>query len=1559
MAVALAVLLFAGAGWAASGVAYAQETPDASLTFVQMSDIHYFPLKYCYQDVNNENYETSEFYHSTTGDTKLVLESGVILNNAVTQIIKKVKEDAQKGTAPMYFLATGDLCKNGEREALIDVANALRYMQNEIRKENGYENFQVLAQVGNHDLYNTDAALYSETDGKELIADTVTAAQFALIFAGLGFPNANIGGTDGAFDLTTYLPAEYWYSEYVSEYQYSPLAQNITVNYYSQALRDVVGASTSEQKLQNYFKIGDGINQLSYTVEINSGKYSDYGFIILDSADREATDEGKPVRVSEEEYTYLKDVKQEKQTYFAGTEDGSIDFDSPIDSEEAERLFSQNKAVYRATKYAHITGGRLTEGLLNWAQDFAEKQHKKATKGKEKTLFAAFHHNLLPHFDSEDDILKDFTLYNWEYAAKRFLDMGVRYVFTGHQHSSDIASYTDVEGRTIYDTETGSMVSYESPRRYVTVSRYIDANNSLSESMTSSIFATDSMKKIASSHIDQNNMWDQKSYEQALKVYNAAPTPENWQAVIDSNPNFLAYIVAHDRLSTRNYNEYIGEEIYTQLVDRVLNHFLTEDTVDGLLDTVDNLLANLDLGSIGSAINTVTGFSFGESGTIRGIAKYLLNDIVNNLYADGNYPYNGKTYNGIVPYLRAIIDDLVNMEFGDSSLAPEDGKNPANSGKMTLKEMAGFIMMAHATGTEVKLATTDEELKAEYKAIDAADFKDLDASVGEFAFKNPIDKTYRKRMTAALKDAHEQLISGKFAGDLLDALLDPLYKNEDSLLKTLLTKHYDIQKVRDAGYITPQQCENIITRMKDKFPKNWKDITTLLGVEVESGATVSAIDMTDFTFEGIINMLLPVAKPIVANMIGFNLSGENLFEIIDNALAGYVTDSFLVGLGGIADEIVVSYATDSFPDIQDMKNASMPFLVQPYKGYTEGRTYDSTKVTPSTVGAAFNAATQENGRVPSRLTANFDTADSTGSYTFKFYTDEEIYANFKYKTTENGDWISLATSKAKAKADADYFDSSVEATKDGITVKMLTQTRPAYVPLIDLGLACLTHGEIVNEIGDDEIPILYGKNENDDGYWRDSAASNSVIYKNVTTVTVSGLKPNTTYFYDIEGVYVAGDDKESKFSLVENAGKEFYTFTTAADETVTDFEFLTIADIQGMIQSMYDDSHKAVEALLKDSRTKNFDFLLNAGDMVDNGKNFRQWGMALNTYEDLFASTSQFFTAGNHEDGKNAFATYFNYTLPTDEQGKQLQKDITDGAFYSFDYGNSHFTILNTNDASGTGLGKEQLSWLKDDLKAAQDKQWRFVLMHKSLFSGGSHSYDGEVVAMREQLVPIFKENNVNIVFAGHDHTYTTTKLIKEDGTVVDKPSLNGTRYCGDGVMYVTLGTLGTKFYTYGENKNVTPKFDKKNSVLRTLTSQTFGKVTVSADEIVFTGYIYNPETDKIEVIGKPMALTTESVIEASTVYTIIGVFAGVIVIVAVALIIIALKKKKSQKPADGSTPTSGETSDGIEELTSADEQPVQAEAPALTPIEEAPLQEIETLEPVEGGPSPEAKSEE
>ena len=1462
-----------------------------SLSLGHLSDIHYFPLHHCYQDVKADNYKTSDFYDSMTGDTKLVLESGIILKQQVEALI----QDAKNGVCPQFVLATGDLSKNGEATALVDVANSLRYMQNEIRKIAGYENFQVFATPGNHDLYNTSGALYSPIDGSARKSDALSAMQFALVFAGLGYPNANLTGADGAINLTEYLPADYWYGEFTKDYQVSYNSDKINIHYYNENLEAVASKTTTAEKLALYYAIGDVNNALSFSAEILNPGLEDYSLLVIDASDRQASDIGALVRINKSEYDALKEAgKADNFKYFLEKADGAINTDQEASADELARALTSGSHVYRSTGLDHLCGGRLTEPLLDWMQKYCEQQNVegKSTLGEE-TVIACFHQNALPHWEMEDEILKDFTIYNWENTAKRMLDMGIRYVFTGHMHVCDAMTYTDAAGRTLYDFQTGSCVSYYSPRRYTTISRY-DANGKLGEDCVSKVMTLDAVgiKEVPSSNVFDAAPWNQAAFNAAIAIYKEAPTHANWEAVVATNPDYLAYIIQYDDMSRLSYNDYITKEIYSQLLDRLVSHFLNQGTIDSLVSKVTDVVAgdNMVVGLVRSTLfpdfekyneedDDYEYVSVDAKHALSGLVDYILDTV---LY-DMPYKYEGETVNKALDLVNKVVGNILDWSFGDENI--QSSVNPENKGKMKVQDIASFILTAHTIGIEISFDET-------YDSIDAT-FSEVACGEETFRFQQPTDATYRKRMLAALNDMCDQLESGEFVEKLLSALLDPVFSNDGSLLKTILNHKFDFSDAVEKNYLTPDELESLKKGLGEGLPAILKmplvkNLLQSMGITLELPEDYS-IDATNFVLVDVINDLLPAIKTVVAKLLGFSLEGSDVIGIVQNFLDSYLVDSFYKGLGGIAKEIVVAFATDVYPDLADFTNPSAPTTFQPNENYVFGGvklSYLSTLNKVSTVGAEFNAATQDNGRVPSRVTANFDTANGTSAYTIRFYTEENVYGTFRLLDENGNELGALSTSQKQAFADyavnkTDYLDAKASATINGIKVDMLTQTKPQYIPLIDLGLLCLTHGQIEDKAT--EQPYVYGD--------RDASVANSVIYWNCTTVTISGLEAGKTYYYDVAGNFEYKDEANT-FSLLEfvkldGYDKSGFTFTTAKDANSDSFEFLTIADIQGMIQSMYDESHEAVSALLKDERVNGYDFILNAGDMCDNGKNFGQWGMALNTYQDLTINTSVFFTSGNHENNTGAMARYFNYT-----ENKDGNVQAISGEYYSFDYANAHFTVLDTNDATSDGLGAEQLTWLKNDL-ANTNAKWKFVLMHKSLYSAGSHAFDGEVIAMRTQLTKLFAENGVNVVFGGHDHSYTETYLVDKDGKVVDKTDGKGVRYTGDGVMYITLGTLGTKFYNYRENDMTTDKFNKDESILHTLDSQTFGKVVVSGDTITYTGYYFNRSTGKIDEIGATTLSAKKNNLTTILLATIIPSVA--VIGVGVGLGVFFAKKKKAK----------------------------------------------------------------
>ena len=1338
----------------------------SGLTFGQMSDIHYFPEEFCYPS-SEEDYLDSDFYHSTTGDTKLVIESGALLKEHVKELI----EDAKAGIAPHYLFATGDLSKNGERVALVHVANELRYLQNEMRKIKGYETFQVFAITGNHDLYNGSGKLYYHTDGSEYQAEVITSAQFALIFTGLGYPDVSYD------DLLTVYPEEYWSSSYTGGYVESETADGLTVTYFNEGLQAAYDSETFSES--NYASLFDGgaINGLSYFV--TSEKDPDYAFFVLDGTDRELTEDIVPVRVSRSEYDRIKSGGYD---FYLGGEENAISTETATSS-DINTAFANGDPVYTDIGYDHLTGGRLTEPLLDWMRDL--------TAGDDRTYVAAYHFNVLPHFEQEDDILKDFVFYNWEYIAKEFLQMGVRYGISGHMHSSDVAYYTDAAGRTFYDIETGSSVSYASPRRYMTVTKYSLADGKVGE-----------------------------KFESSLHVL------ESFEGMTDAE----------------DYNDYISQAIYGQLVERVVSHFVTMRTIEDL--DIENALPS------NAGINT-------------GVAK-LIDEIAYDLYPD-DYPgfADGDQPTDLMDYLkRGAVQEVIGMKFGSAGR------------ELTLAQMFSFIMTAHAAGLEPTLQ------EALYDALPA-----IPATSSELV--DPHDPGWRARYIHALRDFAAKCDSGQLARDLFGTLLDTLYYDEDSILKTLFEHELDLEETFPsiAGILqtvfNSMSLRNAVDSVVNLLGNYGVTIPDETVEEIKAAIPEDkklAVDLGAVRLIDLVNELLPVIKEVVKNMLGVTLSGDSLYECVDGLLDSYLTDSFYVGLSGIAKNIVIAYATDDEIDLADASDPTVPLVLKPYEGYAEGYATELTYVSDTPVPIEHNLPTADNGRLPSHITGNFLPSDEQGaSYGLSFYTGEEIGVSVILKDADGNviDSVQITEEDLDNSKDKEYRTVEIKGEKGKITLTGGTYAQ--YIPLIDLGLLTISHTETEYEDEDGNVhPYTYLD--------RDNAPANSVVYRNRWKVTFDDLTFGTKYTYELRGAYAG-----KEFDLRHYAGLDELSFTTAPSDTETDFDFVAIADMQGMIQSMYESSASAIDYIMQNAG--GYDLILNAGDMADNGDNFNQWGWAFNENLEFFANSSTFATAGNHEDEGGKLSDFYNYDALLPAQ------NTDSGAYYSFDYASAHIVVLNTNDADAqNGLSEAQYEWLISDLEKNKDAKWTFVLMHKSLYSGGSHSFDGDVVAMREQLVPVFYSYGVDIVFAGHDHTYTVTETLDGNGNAVNRASYSDGSFTltadGDGVMYVTLGTIGTKFYDYVSNPEIEDKFHAEGSILRTLTDQTFAKISVKGDTLTYTGYVVGED-------GSASVTDTEPTDDLLLVKILVPI-AAVVLIAGVVVAVILVRKKKQAAHTDG-----------------------------------------------------------
>lgn len=114
----------------------------------------------------------------------------------------------------------------------------------------------------------------------------------------------------------------------------------------------------------------------------------------------------------------------------------------------------------------HVTAGRVDEDLIPWVVD-----QTKNAEAEGDTVIGLMHHGLVPHFTGEENILSEYVVENWRDVATQFADAGMRYIFTGHMHANDMAQFTSNAGNTITDLETGSLSSWMSPVRTVTLTK--------------------------------------------------------------------------------------------------------------------------------------------------------------------------------------------------------------------------------------------------------------------------------------------------------------------------------------------------------------------------------------------------------------------------------------------------------------------------------------------------------------------------------------------------------------------------------------------------------------------------------------------------------------------------------------------------------------------------------------------------------------------------------------------------------------------------------------------------------------------------------------------------------------------------------------------------------------------------------------------------------------------------------------------------------------------------------------------------------------------------------
>lgn len=178
----------------------------------------------------------------------------------------------------------------------------------------------------------------------------------------------------------------------------------------------------------------------------------------------------------------------------------------------------------------------------------------------------------------------------------------------------------------------------------------------------------------------------------------------------------------------------------------------------------------------------------------------------------------------------------------------------------------------------------------------------------------------------------------------------------------------------------------------------------------------------------------------------------------------------------------------------------------------------------------------------------------------------------------------------------------------------------------------------------------------------------------------------------------------------------------------------------------------------------NPDFVMHTGDMVQGyTRDEKEWLRQHKEFMSYMDKLKVFWypVAGNHD----VFTAIWD---SSDQTYENLYKKHFGPLCYSFDYKNSHFVVMYTDEAM-TGspvISDDQIDWLKADLEGS-DKTNGFIFMHKPVWRYNSNW---------DEVHNVLKGFPVRAVIAGHFHVYE--KDVNRDG-----------------IQYYVMGATGGELY--------------------------------------------------------------------------------------------------------------------------------------------------------------------
>ncbi len=254
------------------------------------------------------------------------------------------------------------------------------------------------------------------------------------------------------------------------------------------------------------------------------------------------------------------------------------------------------------------------------------------------------------------------------------------------------------------------------------------------------------------------------------------------------------------------------------------------------------------------------------------------------------------------------------------------------------------------------------------------------------------------------------------------------------------------------------------------------------------------------------------------------------------------------------------------------------------------------------------------------------------------------------------------------------------------------------------------------------------------------------------TVTLTGLQPNTRYYYSIADAahVLTGGDADTFFETAPIAG------------TVKPTRIWVLGDC-GQGTGLPGSRPRLVADAYKNSAMyAHPDVWLLLGDNAYGSGYDHEYQRAIfNTYPDFLRNSIIWSTMGNHEtyNGLEPLPYYQIFNFPVNGEAGGVPSGTEH--YYSFDYANIHFVCLDSQTEELRVEDGAMQEWLADDL-AATSQKWIVAFYHHPPYTKGTHNSDTETehIEMRTIFQPILEAGGVDLVLGGHSHSYERSYLL-------------------------------------------------------------------------------------------------------------------------------------------------------------------------------------------------------